>query len=133
MKLFTSLITYMARHLIENEESCYALWLRRLGTVSLIGGLGMGTYFLFHLLIPILGYLESGLVISAVFLILGLGLICLKPRKKTDPTKEILLTAKNTLEQINVPMQLEKHGGKLVGGAVLLTLLLLLYTVKKER
>lgn len=118
MNFLPQLIAHLAHATMGNEKPFCVLLLRSLGGVMLACGTGIGAYFLFQLLIPIVGYIESGLVISGIFLVIGTALLYFKPRKKADPAKEALLTAKNTIENINIPLQLEKHAGKLVAGAI---------------
>lgn len=118
MNLLPQLIAYLARATMQDEKPICTLWLRSLGGLLFTCGLGLGAYFLFPFLIPILGYVESGLAISGVFLILGICLLYLKPRRRTNPTSDMLLRAKNTIENINIPLQLEKNATKLVVGAI---------------
>lgn len=118
MNLLPQVIAHLARATMRDEKPLCTLWLRILGGILLSIGIGIGTYFLFQYLAPIVGYVESGLVISGIFLIIGMVLLYIKPRRKVDPASELLLTAKNTIENINIPLQLEKHAGKLVAAAV---------------
>lgn len=118
MNLLPQLITHLARLSMRDEKPICTLWLRSLGGVLLALGLGLGAYFLFQLLIPVIGYVESGLAISGTFLIIGICLLYSKSRKKINPASDILLQAKNTIESINIPLQLEKNAGKLVVGAI---------------
>lgn len=118
MTIIPQLMAYLA-HVVWGREKPFSLSLLHcLGGVMVASGIGMGTYFLFQFLIPFVGYVESGLVISGFFVLMGGVFLCLKARQKTTSTQEMLLTAKDTLENINIPLSFEKHAGKLVVGAI---------------
>ncbi|WP_032114152.1 hypothetical protein [Candidatus Paracaedibacter symbiosus] len=132
MSLLSSLIPHIVHSFMANREKPRDLWLHSLGVVMVISGFVMGSYFLFQFLSPVIGYLESGLVFSGVFLIFGLGLLSIKSRTKPQPGKEILLTANNIIEHLNIPFSFEKHAGKLILGTICLGVLLAQVLGKKH-
>lgn len=58
-----------------------------LGSLFLILGVGVGMFFLFQMLVPIIGYNESGAIISVGLIFLGLSLL-LGEKFKTQKSKE---------------------------------------------
>lgn len=49
----------------------------------------MGIFFLFQALIPFIGYLESGMIVSAVAVLIGLVLFLISPKKRESPPEEM--------------------------------------------
>lgn len=98
---------------------------RIFGYLFLLLGAGIGFFFLFKALVPIIGYLESGALISALLMIVG-GLFLLYRHKKKSPPPldNILAEAQHIFKSIDVEKMLKKNTHKVLlfsflGGIVL--------------
>ena len=68
---------------------------RIVGCSLLVVAAGMGLYFLYEILIPSIGYLESGAVISGILAITGIVFIALSMSEKLNPK-----SSHNALEEM---------------------------------
>lgn len=74
-----------------------------------LGG-GIGFWFLFQSLIPLIGYLQSGAVMTALFLGIGGGLLLWNRRKKPEcPIVTILGEAQELYKCMNMEKVLKKN------------------------
>jgi preprotein translocase subunit SecG len=95
------------------------------GYLFLLVGGGIGLFFLFQALVPLIGYLESGALISAV--LVGIGVIFLifaHKKKPTRPLDNILGEAQNVFKSVNAEKMLKNNVHKVLlfsflGGLVL--------------
>ena len=79
-----------------NNHPSFSL-LRLGGCLLLAIAAGLGLYFLFKLLIPIIGYIESGATITGILAIIGIIMFTSSHKTKpTDPLKEIISNAEAT-------------------------------------
>jgi hypothetical protein len=89
-----------------------------------LGG-GIGFWFLFQSLIPLIGYLQSGAVMTALFLGIGGGLLLWNRRKKPElPIVTILGEAQELYKCMNMEKVLKKNShivllAAFMGGIVL--------------
>jgi len=79
-----------------------------------IGGC-LGLFFLFQALIPLIGYIESGAVMSGLFLVGGLIVLILGRRKKSSrPIDTIFNEAQNMAKQIDLENILKNNVHKIL-------------------
>ena len=67
----------------------------------LFGG-GIGLFFLFEALVPLIGYIESGASMSALFIIGGSLLLYLNKKKTSRPQEDILRQAQDIVKCIDI-------------------------------
>ena len=78
MFILETLVSFLLK-----PKVCNAFSVKRIcGYFFLALGGGIGFWFLFQSLIPLIGYLESGALMSALFLSIGGGLLLWGRRKK---------------------------------------------------
>jgi hypothetical protein len=89
------------------------IW-RILSFVFLMGGGGCGLFFLFEALIPVMGYVESGVSISALLLLAG-GLLLFFNRQKTNvSSKTSLSQVQDIFKSLNLESELKNNAGKMI-------------------
>ncbi|HUX79995.1 MAG TPA: hypothetical protein VMW10_09675 [Alphaproteobacteria bacterium] len=72
----------------------------------------LGLYFLFELLVPILGFIESGVLFTLFFAILGLLLIFVSRRKQSRPVDDAMEKASEAIKSLELDIQ--KNGYKII-------------------
>lgn len=98
---------------------------RMTGCFFLALGGGIGFWFLFQFLVPLIGYLQSGALMSAFFLGIGCFLLFWERRKKaTCPIAMILGEAQEIFKGVNMEKMLKNNVYKVIlvsfiGGIVL--------------
>lgn len=119
MSLMASLLAQFALGALQHRgEHSKPKWVCGLGIVFLSLGSILGGYFIFNLLVPQLGYTETGLIFSALFIAIGAGLLLFKPKKESVPVPQMLTDAKNALEEIDMQQIFQKHSGKIIMGTI---------------
>lgn len=85
---------------------------RVLGCLLLLIAAGVGLFFLFHALVPVVGYLESGTIICGVLAFMGLGFLFFpKGKPKPGPIDELMETAKAAYKEADIDFEemFKKH------------------------
>lgn len=118
MSLLASLLAQFALGALQHREHSKPKWVCGLGILFLILGSVFGGYFLFQLAVPQLGYIETGLIFSGIFILIGVSLMVFKPKKKPEAIPQMLTNAKNAVEEIDVPAIFQKHSGKIILGTI---------------
>lgn len=80
-----------------------------LGCYFLIFGGLTGAFFFFQVLLPFLGYIESGLIVSAVMVLIGLGLIFISRKKKASPPEEVAEKALRIFKELGIEKVLKNN------------------------
>lgn len=120
MNVVASLITQIALTAFQHRGQSKPMWASFLGVFFLVLGGGFGGYFIFHFLVPLIGYIETGMLFSVFFIACGLSIFLFRPKKKADPVAQALSSAKNVVDKIDVSELIQKHSGKIMIGAVLM-------------
>lgn len=120
MNLVASLIAQFALGALQQRRASKPLWVYLLGIFFLALGGVFGCYFLFQYLVPLIGYIETGMLFSGFFIICGAGFFIVKPKKKADQAAQIIANAKTAIDKIDVSDIIQKHSGKIMIGAVVI-------------
>ncbi len=88
--------------LLPSRQSRILLASKVLGCFFLMLGVAVGLFFLFQILVPIFGYLESGFVISAVLIALAIAFFFLAQNKQTTPQEEAIQKALNIFKDFDL-------------------------------
>ncbi|MBS0271834.1 MAG: hypothetical protein JSR85_04225 [Proteobacteria bacterium] len=94
--------------LFKTREATSALGSKILGYFFLLLATAGGGFFLFQILVPLIGYLESGITVSATFAILGAGLLFFS-QEKTSPQEEAAQKAINFLNNFDLEKTLKDN------------------------
>lgn len=84
------------------------LGIKILGYCFLLLGGGTGAFFLFQALSPIVGYLESGGIISSLFIIFGIFLLW-REKSKSTPQEEAIQKIGTFFKELNIEKILKEH------------------------
>ncbi|MBY0500524.1 MAG: hypothetical protein K2P93_00795 [Alphaproteobacteria bacterium] len=76
--------------------------LKVLGGVVMVIGLGIGIFFLFEALIPLIGYVESGITISILLMLIGSFLFFINKKHEPSPRTDIVQHSHKILKNMNV-------------------------------
>lgn len=120
MEQTNSLINF----LLKPKESIGLLVIRMLGYLFLAAAVIIGLYFLFEFLVPIVGYIQSGVIFVLFFAVLGCLLISLSRRKPQRPIDDMMEKAEEIIKGIDVDTFVAKNSYRIilfsfVGGLVL--------------
>jgi hypothetical protein len=100
--------------LLKPKESVALLVVRIVGYLLLGVAIIMGLYFLFEYLVPILGYIQSGVIFILFFAVLGCLLISLSRRKQSRPIDEIRKQAEQIMKDIDVDAFIVQNSHKII-------------------
>jgi hypothetical protein len=103
-----------------------------LGYVFILIGGGLGLFFLFQFLVPLIGYLESGAILSLLLMGGGLLILLLNHKKPSRPIDNILGEAQEVFKQINIQKILQENGPKIIIFSFISGILLSQLTGKKK-
>ena len=118
MNLVASLIAQFALGALQQRRASKPLWVYLLGIIFLALGGGFGCYFSFQYLVPLIGYIETGMLFSAIFIVFGAGFFIVKPKKKVDQAAQMITNAKSAIDKIDISDVIQKHSGKIAIGAI---------------
>jgi hypothetical protein len=76
--------------------------LKALGVVVMVIGLGIGIFFLFEALIPLIGYVESGITVSILLMLIGSFLFFINKKDDPSPHAEIVQHSHKILKNMNI-------------------------------
>lgn len=76
--------------------------LKVLGGVVMVIGLGIGIFFLFEALIPLIGYVESGITVSILLMLIGSFLFFINKKHEPSPHADIVQHSHKILKNMNV-------------------------------
>lgn len=96
-----SAIFFIVDLLLKPREATRFLFARILGSFLLLLGVVFGIYFIFQALVPIIGYLQTGALLCALFIGGGFLLIFLSRNRRTRPIDDIVGEAQKAFENIN--------------------------------
>lgn len=100
--------------LFKPRESASFLITHLIGYLSLIMGGIIGFYFLFQLLVPLIGYLETGALFCAFFLIIGGLFLVLGRKKPTNPINDLMCEAQRMFKDLEIDKNLKKNAPKIL-------------------
>ena len=118
MTLLASLLTQVALNAFHPGRPSKPIWACALGMFFITLGSTCGCYFIFNYFVPQFGYIPTGLAFSGLFLGVGALLLSHKPKKKPESLPDLLTTAKNSLEEVNVDKIIHQHSGKILIGSI---------------
>lgn len=95
------------------EESKDGCW-RILGITCLFVGAGIGIFFLFETLVPLIGYIESGASVSALIMLMGSVLLLLNRKKKLTSQPPSLPHIQDIFKNIDLENELKNNAGKVM-------------------
>jgi cytochrome c biogenesis protein CcdA len=95
------------------KESQEVYW-RILGLTFLMVGIGLGSFFLFETLVPLIGYVESGASISVLLILMGSSLLLLNRKKQLVPQVPSLPPIQDVFKGIDMENELKNHAGKIM-------------------
>ena len=100
--------------LFKPKESASFFITHLIGYLSLIVGGVLGFYFFFQLLVPLIGYLETGALFCAFFFITG-GLFLILGRKKpTSPLNDLMYEAQKMIKETKIDKTLKENAPKIL-------------------
>lgn len=113
---------------LKSKEKSFS-WLCALGTCFILGGLGFGLYFGFHYLVPFLGSLETGLLLSGSLLFVG-GILMVIAHQKSQKTmiNKSLDTLKHKAEDLHLKEAYANHKELILAASVVAGFLVPLFT-----
>ncbi|OJW49149.1 MAG: hypothetical protein BGO67_11355 [Alphaproteobacteria bacterium 41-28] len=100
--------------LLKPKESMALVVLRMLGYLFLGVAIIIGLYFLFEFLVPILGYIQSGVIFVLFFAGLGCLLIFISRRKQSRPIDDVIEKAEQIIKDIDVDAFIAKNSYKII-------------------
>lgn len=95
--------------LLKSRESRPVLVSKILGCFFLILAGLIGVFFLFQALIPIVGYLESGILTCGFLGVLGTGFLFMSPKKKASPHEELAEKSLKFFKDFNLEKVLKNN------------------------
>ncbi len=95
--------------LLHSQQERPFLVSKILGVFFLMLGGVTGIFFLFQALNPLLGYLESGIIVCALLTVFGGGLLFIGPRKKVSPQEEMTEKAVSFFKDLKVEKMLQDN------------------------
>jgi len=95
--------------LFNSRESSPALVSKILGCFFLMLAGLIGMFFLFQALVPLVGYLESGIITCGVLGVLGTGFLLMGQKKKASPQEELAEKALNFFKDFNLEKLLKNN------------------------
>ncbi|MBY0293260.1 MAG: hypothetical protein K2W92_08255 [Alphaproteobacteria bacterium] len=109
-----TLINLILDHFLRSQNiEKIEMW-RILSFVLLMAGGGSGLFFLFEALIPIMGYVESGISISVLLLLVGGLLLFLNRQKTFASSKPSLSQIQDVFKNLNLESELQNNAGKIM-------------------
>lgn len=96
------------------KEGKEEYWWRAIGYICLLLGVGIGIFFLFETLIPLMGYVESGASISALLVLMGSTLLLLYRRKPPVSQTISLSHIQDIFKGLNMESELKNNAVKVV-------------------
>lgn len=109
-----SLFLFIADLLLKPREVKRFLFGRILGCFLVLLGGGLGVYFIFQAIVPLIGYSESGALLCAFLIVVGLLLIFLNRRKQIRPIDDITGRAHEIFENMNTGNLLKNNIHKIL-------------------
>ena len=107
-----TLINLILDQFLRSQNPEKIVMCRILSFVLLIGGGGLGLFFLFEALVPVMGYVESGASVSALLLLAG-GLLFFLKRKKNITSTPSLPQIQDLFSNINIESELKNNAVKI--------------------
>lgn len=101
MMILNFLMSILARPHIKTSF----LILRVLGCVFLILAAGVGIFFLFQAVVPVLGYLESGAILSVLLAGVGFLLLFFSRRKRPRPVDDAIGEVQEIFKKIHMEIK----------------------------
>ena len=95
--------------LFNSRESSPVLVSKILGCFFLMLAGLIGMFFLFQALVPLVGYLESGIIMCGVLGVLGTGFLLMGQKKKASPQEELAEKALNFFKDFNLEKLLKNN------------------------
>lgn len=114
----------LVNFLLKPKRCVCLMVIRILGYILLGVAVILGLYFLFEFLVPIIGYIQSGVLFTLFFAVIGLLLIFLSRRKKSRPIDNVLEGAEEIIKGLDIDTFITENNYKIilfsfVGGLVL--------------
>ena len=110
MALFTMILDFLLK-----PQECKFLWITRIfGYVLIVLAAIFGLYFLFEFLVPVIGYIESGALLTLVLAGGGCFLIYFSRRKKSRPLDDLVGTAKEVFGDLDIDKLIKKNSGTII-------------------
>lgn len=100
--------------LFKPQESTPFLVTQILGYIFIIVGGAVGIFFLFQFLVPLIGYLESGAVLSLLLMGGGVLMLFLSPKKQSRPIDPMIGEVQEIFRKTNIQTMLKENGPKII-------------------
>lgn len=115
------LLTYFLDLFLKEKQMNFSRIIgRAAGCLLLLIGTGMGFFFLFQYMVPIWGYLESGVFLCIASLLAGFFLLLVsRPRQQNNPVSKLVDTTADSLKNLHIEDMMTSHISKIIPFALL--------------
>ncbi len=110
MSFFTLLINFF----LKPQEVGLIMIMRIFGYLLLLIAAGIGLYFLFKFLVPEIGYIESGAVLTLIFAGGGCLLLFLSHQKRHHPVDDVREKATAIFKSFDIDKLIAKNSYKII-------------------
>lgn len=102
----------LINYVLKPKKNIANLGARIVGYVFLGIAVILGLYFLFEFLVPILGYIQCGVLFTVFFAIIGMLMIFIGRRKQSRPVDDVMEKAQEIIKSLDADIQ--KNGYKIL-------------------
>ena len=108
------LVPIILNYFLKPQECRPLLVTKILGFLLLMIAAVTGLYFLFQFLVPLIGYIESGAVLTLILATGGSVLLSLNTRKKPHSHHDVIISAKEILKELQVDQFIKQNSYKII-------------------